>query len=223
MAWAVHLFTASGAVVAFLATLAVGVGDFRRAFAWLFVAVLVDASDGWLARRARVKERTPQIDGTKLDDLVDYLSFVFVPVLLMWRADLLPPGWGLIVAAIVLVASGFGFVHADAKTPDHFFTGFPSYWNIVALYLFVFGWPPPANAALLLALTVMIFVRVGYVHPSRTPVLRALTLALCVLWGATIAVVIWQLPSPPRWLVGTSLFYPIYYAALSVALHVRRG
>lgn len=221
-AWLVHVFTASGAVLAFLSVLAVEAREWRRAFAWLFVAVLVDSADGWLARRARVAERTPHIDGPRLDDLVDYLTFVFVPILIVWRAELLPAGWGLAVVAAVLVGSALGFVHADAKTPDHFFVGFPSYWNIVALYLVAFGWPRPVNGLVLLGLTALIFVRVGYVYPSRTPVLRGLTVALGTVWGGMVAAIVAALPTPPRSLVLGSLFYPLYYAALSWALHRRR-
>ncbi len=221
-AWLVHAFTASGAVLAWLAALAAQAGEWRRAFAWLFAAVLVDSADGWLARRARVAERTPQIDGPRLDDLVDYLTFVFVPMLIVQRAALLPAGWGVLVTAVVLVTSALGFVHADAKTADHFFTGFPSYWNIVALYLVAFGWPPWLNALVLVVFAGLIFVRVGYVYPSRTPVLRGLTVGLGLVWGGMIAAIVATLPAPPRGLVAGSLFYPVYYVSLSWVLHARR-
>jgi phosphatidylcholine synthase len=217
------VYTASGAVLALHATLAIGVGDIRRAFGWLLTAVVIDSTDGWLARRARVAERTPSVDGTKLDDLVDYLTFVFVPVLLMWRADLLPAAWGLVPASAVLVASGVGFAHHDAKTADHFFTGFPSYWNVVALYLCVFGWPPALNGFVLLVLSGLVFVRIGYVYPTRTAVLRELTMGLSVVWAATLVGIIVMLPAPPAWLVAFSLFYPLYYGGLSLVLHGMRG
>jgi phosphatidylcholine synthase len=221
-AWLVHLFTASGAVLAFLAVVALERHDLRGAFAFLFVAVLVDAADGWLARRAQVAARTPFIDGPRLDDLVDYLTFVFVPMLIVWRAELLPAGWGLGVVAAVLLASALGFVHADAKTADYFFTGFPSYWNIVALYLAAFRWPPAVNALILMGLTALVFVRVGYVYPSRTPVLRGVTVGLGLLWGVLVAAIVATLPAPPRGLVTASLFYPLYYTGLSWVLHARR-
>ena len=105
---------------------------------------------GWRAR-LRVKERLPGYDGARLDDIVDYLTYVFVPVLLLWKAGLLPPGWEMEVGTVVLLASAYGFGQTDAKvvTTDHFFTGFPSYWNIVALYLYVLRLPPVVNAAFL--------------------------------------------------------------------------
>jgi phosphatidylcholine synthase len=221
-AWAAHAYTASGAVLAFLATLAVTDGRFRAAFTWLFAAVVIDATDGWLARRVRVNERLPEFSGAKLDDLVDYLTFVFVPALLLWRADLLPKSAALGVVAAILLSSAYGFSRQDAKTSDHFFTGFPSYWNIAALYLFVARMPPVVNAAILLALAALVFVRIGYVYPTRTPILRPLTLTLTALWAAALLAIILGLPQPQPMLVGMSLLYPVYYVVLSLVLHARR-
>jgi len=220
---AVHVLTASGAVLAFLAALAVFDDDVRAACLWLAGAVAVDAADGWLARRARVAERQPRISGARLDDLVDYLTYVFVPMLIVWRAGLLPRAWALAVVAVVLVASAVGFAREQAKTADHFFTGFPSYWNIVALYLLVGGLPAPANAAVVVALAALVFAPVGFVYPTRTPTLRGLTLALGAVWGVAILLIIVALPDPPRWLVWGSLAYPVYYVVLSLVLNARRA
>lgn len=221
-AWLVHLYTASGAVLAFLALQATVRADYRLAFLWLFVAVVVDSSDGWLARRARVAERLPQFDGTRLDDLVDYLTFVFVPAFLLYHAGLLPAVWGLGVACAILLASAYAFAARDAKTADHFFTGFPSYWNVVAFYLYAFRISPSVNALLVLVFCGLVFVRTLYVYPSRTPALRATTVLLCSAWGAVLLYILWRLPAIDRLVLGVSLFFPIYYFGLSVALHLRR-
>jgi len=222
-AWAVHAYTATGAVWAFLAVQSVVAENWRLAFFWLFVAVLVDSTDGWFARLARIQERLPQFSGSKLDDIVDYLTFVFVPALIVWRADLVPAGWSLPVAAAMLLSSAYGFASADAKTPDQFFTGFPSYWNIAVLYLLVFSLLPLYNAIILLILATLVFVRIGYIYPTRTTTWRTVTLTLCALWGVLMLVLILRLPNPPRSLTWLSLFFPIYYTFLSVALHRRRS
>ena len=222
-AWLVHAYTATSAVWAFLAMQAVTVENFRAAFLWLFVAVLVDSTDGLLARAGRVRERLPHFSGSKLDDIVDYLTFVFVPALIVWRADVVTGAWTLPVVCAILVSSLFGFVSADAKTADQFFTGFPSYWNIVVLYLVVFELSSPYNAAILIILSALVFVRIGYVYPTRTQTARSLTLALGVVWGIAILLLILQLPNPRKSLAGVSLMFPVYYTCLSVALHVRRS
>ncbi|MBW8894802.1 MAG: hypothetical protein JF613_01260 [Acidobacteria bacterium] len=165
-AWMVHAYTASGAVLAFAMTLATIRAQFRFAFLLMVVATVIDATDGALARVARVRERTPAFDGARLDDIVDYLTFVFVPALLIFEAGLLPRDWSAVIVAVMLLSSAYGFSAADAKTADHFFTGFPSYWNIVALYLFASHLPPAANALILLGLSVLVFVRIGYVYPA---------------------------------------------------------
>ncbi|HEX2445834.1 MAG TPA: hypothetical protein VHJ77_17950 [Vicinamibacterales bacterium] len=221
-AWLVHFYTASGAVAALLATRAIYEPDIRAVFLWLTAAAIVDATDGWLARLARVRERAPELDGARLDDIVDYLTFVFVPVLIMLETGVLRPPAALPAAAAVLLASAYGFSRLDAKTDDYFFTGFPSYWNVVAFYLLALGTPPGVSAALLLFLAALVFVPIGYLYPSRTPALRGLTLALGAIWGVMIGVGVWQLPTPDRTLVLVSLFFPVYYTALSVYLHSRR-
>lgn len=221
-AWLVHLYTASGAVVAFFGLAAVADGRYPAAFFWMVVATAVDATDGVFARMARVKERLPAIDGARLDDIVDYLSYVLLPMFLLHHSGALPAGWGIAVVAAVLISSAFGFVAADAKTDDHFFTGFPSYWNIVALYLHILRFDPIANAAVLLVLCALVFVRVGYVYPTRTPVLRLPTILLGVVYGVLVIAMIRLLPDVPRWLVAISFVYPIYYVALSIALNRRR-
>jgi phosphatidylcholine synthase len=221
-AWSVHAYTASGAFLALLGVLAVFQGRYREAFLLMVLATLIDATDGLLARLARVKEATPGVDGAKLDDIVDYLTFTFLPVVLLVHAGDLPAGWGLAVAAVVLLSSAYGFAAADAKSADHYFTGFPSYWNIVALYLHAAGLPPAVNAAVLLGLCVMVFVRIGYIYPSRTPVLQGLTNTLGVIWAVLIVAIIYYLPEVPGALVLASLFYPVYYTVLSFVLHARR-
>jgi phosphatidylcholine synthase len=221
-AWLVHTFTASGAIVAFLGVVAVLSSNYRAAFLWMLAAMAIDATDGLLARALRVKERLPDIDGARIDDTVDYLTFVFLPMLLLYHAGALPAGWGIAVVSIVLIASMYGFVAPDAKTDDHFFTGFPSYWNIVAFYLYLGSLPVPVNAAVLVVLSALVFWRVGYVYPSRTETLRPLTIVLGAVWALTIAAMILMLPDVPGWLVAASLFYPVYYVALSAALNVRR-
>jgi len=236
VAWLAHLYTALGAVVALAATIAIVTNDFRTACLAFVAATLIDSTDGLLARALRVKDRLPHYDGARLDDIVDYLTYVFVPVLLIWRAGLLPEGWVLWVGSAVLLSSAYGFGQVEAKVvidtpeaalrrggkpPDHFFTGFPSYWNVVAVYLFVLGLAPMTNAAILVVLSVLVFVPIRYVYPSRTITLQAVTNGLGAIWAMLILVIIWRLPATDGpWLV-LSFVFPAYYTLLSLWLHSR--
>jgi phosphatidylcholine synthase len=221
-AWAVHAFTASGAVMGLAAIEATVQGNFRAAFLWMIAATAVDGIDGWLARLARVSERASSLDGKRLDDIVDYVTYVVAPAFLFLRAGLLPAAIGWPVAASMLLSSAYGFSRADAKTPDHFFIGFPSYWNIIALYLYVLGLGPVANAAVIIVLAVLVFVPIGYIYPSRTVAWQVPTVVLGTIWAASMVVIAWMLPgiSPP--LVYASLVFPAYYVVLSLMLHTRR-
>jgi phosphatidylcholine synthase len=125
--WLAHLYTASGAVLGFLAARDIFQYRYREAFFWLALAMFVDATDGLFARLARVSERIPWFSGDALDNIVDYVTYVFVPALFVWRAILVPAEWATVVCGAMLLSSAYGFNRTDAKTSDHFFTGFPSH------------------------------------------------------------------------------------------------
>jgi phosphatidylcholine synthase len=221
-AWLAHLYTGSGAVLAFLAARSVIDSDYRAAFFWLALQIAVDATDGVLARALRVSERLPWFNGAKLDDIIDYLTYVFVPALIVWRAALVPESWMLTVVAAMLLSSAYGFNRDNAKTADHFFTGFPSYWNIVVFYLLVARMPGSLNAGILVGLAVLVFVPIRYVYPSRTVTLRSLTNVLGAVWGALMLWMLWEYPVVSRPVLLASLFFPAYYVGLSLVLQFTR-
>jgi phosphatidylcholine synthase len=222
LAWLVHFYTACGAFIAFASILRIEQNDFRNLFWLMWLAVVVDASDGTLARAVRVKERIPWFDGDRLEDIIDYANYVIVPCLFMVHAHLLPEQDALWIAALPLVASAYGFCHREAKTADHFFTGFPSYWNLVAFYLYVMQTPRWVNGFTIILLSLLVFVPIKYIYPSRSPLLRAWTNSFGVLWGIAIVLIIYWLPEPPRVLIFASLAFPAYYTALSFSLGYRR-
>jgi len=221
-AWGVHLLTASSAPAGVLAVLASERGDAATAMGWMAYTVGIDAIDGTLARAVGVKSVLPFFDGTRLDDVVDYFTWVIVPAFFLLHFHLLPDGAAVPVALCPVIASAYGFCRTDAKTADHFFTGFPSYWNIVAFYLYTLGWPRSANAALVVLFSVGVFVPIRYVYPSRTTTLRGLTVALGVAWGVAVLYAIAHVTTVPRTLVVASLAFPVYYLGLSLALQARR-
>lgn len=221
-AWAVHALTASSAPAGLLAILATMRGDVRAAFLWMAYTVAVDAIDGTLARAVRVKEVLPSVDGGRLDDVVDYFTWVIVPMFFVVHVRLVPAAASVPVASLVLMASGYGFSQTAAKTPDHFFTGFPSYWNLVAFYLYVLGWPPAANAAVLAVFAILVFVPLRYAYPSRMTELRAPTVLLGLVWGAVLLWAVVDFERAPRTLVTWSLLYPVYYFGVSLYLQGKR-
>ncbi len=222
--WLVHAYTASGLVLAFLAVIAIMEGDTTRCL-WLFLATMVvDGTDGMLARWVGVKEHVPWFDGALLDNIVDYLTYAFLPMMLLWSTGLLGEGASATVLAVIpLLASAYQFCRVDAKTEDHLFLGFPSYWNIAAFYIYVLDLGPTAAAVVLLVCAVLVFVPIGYVYPSRTTTLQAPTLVLTCLWLVSYAVILAQAPDPSVVWLAISLAYVGYYVALSLYLTARRG
>lgn len=221
-AWAVHLFTASGAVCCLLSIDAGIENQWRQAIGWLALAVFIDAFDGTLARLVEVKRVLPNFSGEHLDNMIDYASYVLVPAFLLHRAQLLPAEWSWFGAAGITLASAYQFCQADAKTPDHYFKGFPSYWNIAVLYLLALQLSPTVNLAIVTLLILLVFVPIKYVYPSRTPHFRKLTLTLASVWGVLLMIIVVQLPEPTRWLIHASLLFVLYYLVISLFLTFRR-
>ena len=218
LAWAVHLYTALSAPLGVWAVFAIFDGDYRTAWLLLFATMFVDSTDGMLARRVRVAEVLPGFDGRRLDDVVDYFCWVVVPLILLVRAGLLP-AWAV---AAPLLASGYGFGQAEAKTEDDYFLGFPSYWSLFGFYLYLLDTPLGFNTALVLFLSFLVFVPIRYPYPTKTRPLRPVTLALGAVWGGTLIGLAALLPDPPRWPIWASLAYPAYYLLLTLGLWWRR-
>jgi phosphatidylcholine synthase len=209
LAWAVHAFTASGAAIAFLALMAIEAEQWRDALLWLVLALVIDGIDGWLARWADVKRGSPQIDGETLDLIVDYLTYVFVPTVFLWRAQLVPAAAAPWLAALILIAALYNFTRRDLKTADNYFRGFPSLWHVAALYLYVTRPGTVAGAATVCLLALLTFAPVHFVHPFRVREYGAWLPALATAWAAATAALLWP------WRGGTAP-YPLL--ALSLAL-----
>ncbi|HET6231813.1 MAG TPA: hypothetical protein VFE05_17185 [Longimicrobiaceae bacterium] len=226
LAYGVHAYTASGIVFAFLAAMEMcgPRPDPRRVFLWLLVAVAVDASDGPLARAFDVKLRADRVDGRTIDDIVDYFTFTFLPLLLVWRMGWVPAP-GLLFIGPALVASLFGFANTGAKDEGGgFFLGFPSYWNVVAFYAGVFFdvLGPWVNAAVILALALLTVLPVRFIYPNLVPrPWRTPVLAGAAVWAVMLVAMVPRYPHPPAWLTLVSTIYPVFYLALSFYLDAK--
>lgn len=217
LAWCVHLYTALGLVAAaFMAVLIVRGGheSFRLVFLLMIAATLIDATDGYFARKADVARRTPRFDGRRLDDLIDFNTYTTLPLLLLWRADLLPGLWNWVLL-LPLLASAYGFSQTEAKTADDYFLGFPSYWNVVAFYLYALRIPPWGAAAILVFFAVMTFVPLRYLYPTKGSRLGALTNVLAAIWVVLLLAILTRWNQAPRGLVWGSLAFPAYYLIAS--------
>ncbi len=213
---AVHLLTASGAVLALLALRAVHQDDWQMMFVWLGAALIVDAVDGPLARLLAVKTVLPRFSGERLDLIVDYLTYVAVPAYALTEAPLLPEAARLPAAAAILVSSLFHVADRNSKTEEGYFVGFPAIWNVVLLYLFALGLSPGVSLAIVAIFVLLTFVPVLAVHPFRVERLRPLTCLVTALWaGAALAAIANPFPSP-LWVQAVLLLTAIYFASVGL-------
>src|SRR5271156_5001886 len=168
-AFAVHVFTASGAGCALLALFAAVRAEWPQMFVWLGIALIVDGIDGTFARRLRVAELLPRWSGDVLDLVVDILTYVFVPAYAIAASGLLPRGLAVVLGLIIVVTGSLYFADRRMKTPDYYFRGFPALWNVAAFYLFLLKPAPWLGAAAVAALAALTFAPFHFVHPVRIP------------------------------------------------------
>lgn len=192
VAAAVHIFTASGIVCALLALLAVFDRAWELCFVWLGVALLIDGLDGTFARLVDIERRLPRFSGERLDQVIDYVTYVLIPVLALLQAGYLSGGGGLVLASAILLSSLFHFADIGNKSEDHCFVGFPAIWNIVAFYVFALSLPPWAVTLAILICVALTFVPMRWVHPLRVVALWRLTGVLTFLWAVAAAWTVWR-------------------------------
>ena len=224
-AWLVHCYTAAGLVAAAgMAVMIARGGDeaFRWAFVLMVAATAIDSTDGWLARTARVKDVLPEFDGRTLDDLTDFQTYTSMPLFLIWRAHILPGAlaWVLLLP---LLASAYGFSRANAKTADGFFLGFPSYWNVVAFYLYLLEPPVAVSLAVIVGFALLTFVPARYLYITRGGPFSTVMTVTGIIWAALTFVLAIGVVAEWKTLARISLIYPLAYLALSWMVTIKEG
>ena len=190
----VHIFTALGVVFGFLALLATVDGKIPEAFLWLAAALFVDGVDGTLARAVNVNQNTPEIDGAILDNIIDYLNYVVVPVFIFYSLGMAPEPYLLLSCVAILLVSCFTFTNTNIKTDDFYFSGFPAIWNIVVLYFYILESSEFTNFIFVILFCVLTFIPFKYVHPFRVVEFRKITLMMTLIWMITTTILLFDIP-----------------------------
>ncbi|MGC8857122.1 MAG: CDP-alcohol phosphatidyltransferase family protein [Anaerolineae bacterium] len=190
--------------------------QWKHTLLWMILAMFVDGFDGTLARWLDVKTYASAIDGALLDNIIDYLNYVVVPAFFFIEAHLLPEKVSLLGATSILLTSAYQFTQTEAKTKDHYFKGFPDYWNVMAIYMLLLGLPLWVNFAILMFCNFLIFIPIKYIYPSRTLRLRRITLLLTYLYAALGIYGLLLYPHVPQWLILASFLYVAYYIVISL-------
>lgn len=222
-AWMVHGFTASAAYLGLYTLYSIYQHHYVQAFWLMAITIFIDAIDGTLARSVQVKKILPKMDGTLLDNIVDYLNYVITPCFfLMVKPGMLPSFWAIPLLTAIVLSSAYQFCQTDAKTPDHFFKGFPCYWNIAVFYMFIFDTSMFSNFIILSILCILIFVPIKYVYPSRldyltsSKSLKILMHVFSIIYGISSSLVLWSYPKLPSVWMSLSVGYIGLYLILSI-------
>jgi phosphatidylcholine synthase len=222
LAYLVHVYTATGLICSAAIAASIAQQAHRSAFLWMIIGVLIDATDGTFARRVGVKKVLPHIDGRKLDDIVDYVNYTFLPLWLVASAGWVPePGW--LWVSVPLIASAFAFINTGAKEEANgFFLGFPSYWNVFAFYTAYVLHDVGSGAVLAVAMVLSAFsvLPVRFVYPIQAPRWRGAFVWGAVAWLVVLLAILAYPPGPevPPWLLWASGVYPLFYVAASAYL-----
>ena len=197
-AFAVHVLTACGAALALLALIFATGGHWEAMFLCLGLALIVDGADGPLAREFKVAEVLPRWSGDTLDLVVDFTTYVFVPAFAIVASGLMPDVLAIPSGVVVVITGAIYFADRRMKTDDNYFRGFPAVWNLAAFYLYVLQPPEWLGFAGVVALAVLTFLPVKFLHPLRVAHWRWLNIALLAVWAvlAFVAVVLGLQPGP---------------------------
>ena len=187
----VHIFTVSGVFLSFLALKEAIDGNLPLMFFYLAIALFVDGVDGSLARKVDVKKYTPSINGEILDNIIDFLNYVFVPSFVIYWLGLVPKGLELIIAGLILMVSCYTFANNNIKTSDFYFSGFPALWNVVVLYFYILNTDPFTNLIVILILSILTFIPIKYLHPFRVKKLRKTSLSFLLIWMISTVILLY--------------------------------
>jgi phosphatidylcholine synthase len=222
-AFAVHIFTASGAAIAFLALLAAVDRAWPAMFLWLGLALVVDGIDGPMARKLQVMTLLPRWSGDVLDLVVDFLTYVFVPAYAIAHAGALPDLLAVPAGIAIVVTSALYFADRQMKMDDNFFRGFPTLWNAVAFYLILLPPMPWLYAVIVVALLVATFLPFPFVHPIRVRRFRSLTIVLLAAWAILALYAVTQGMKPNGWVTAALCAIAVYVLAVGALRKVVPG
>jgi phosphatidylcholine synthase len=215
-AFAVHIFTASGAGLALAALLAAAERRWVLMFVFLGIQLLVDGVDGALARRFKVAEVLPRWSGDALDLVIDFTAYVFVPAYAIATGGLLPPALAVPAGVLIVMSSAIYFADREMKTSDSYFRGFPALWNAVAFYLFILQPALWFNVGLIVVLAILTFVPIKFVHPIRVVRLRAVNIAALLLWAVLAIVAMMRDLAPGPLVAGGLVVVALYFVAVGL-------
>ena len=163
----VHIFTGSGIIFSFMALVSVIEGYKLLTFMFLGIALLVDIVDGTLARKYKTEIIFPNIDGKTLDTIIDYINYIFIPCIMIYKFGYLPPELKIIIPIFIICVSLYSYVNTKLVDTSFSYIGFPSIWNVILLYLEILSFNQWINLFIISFFLLLKFVPFRVIHPMR--------------------------------------------------------
>lgn len=174
----VHFLTGSGIIFSFLALVSVIEGYKLQTFMFLGVALIIDIIDGTLARRYKIDVIFPNIDGKTLDTIIDYINYILIPCIMLYKFNYLPQNFSLIIPIVILCISLYSYINIKLIDASFSYLGFPSIWNIILLYLEILSFNKWINLLIIIFFVFLKFVPFKVLHPMRFPKLKKTNITL---------------------------------------------
>ena len=174
----VHFLTGSGIIFSFLALVSVIEGYKLQTFMFLGIALIIDIVDGTLARKYKVDVIFPNIDGKTLDTIIDYINYILIPCIMLYKFNYLPQNFSLIIPIVILCISLYSYINIKLIDASFSYLGFPSIWNIILLYLEILSFNKWINLLIIIFFVFLKFVPFKVLHPMRFPKLKKTNITL---------------------------------------------
>ena len=217
LAWSVHIFSASGLLAGFMAILAINAKNWRAAMAWLLVTFLIDGIDGTFARKFKVAEVLPKMNGKTIDNIIDFATYAIIPAYFFYMAELVDPVWNLPLTLLILLVSAIYYGKEGMVSEDYYFIGFPVMWNMVVFFLiFIFYLSELGNAAIIIIFSILHFLPIKFAYPSRATRLKILTIIFTLIILMAMILAVWLYPNVPIWLKWIAVGSLTYFGLLAV-------
>ncbi|HET7412593.1 MAG TPA: phosphatidylcholine/phosphatidylserine synthase [Pararhizobium sp.] len=219
-AFSVHILTASGSFLAFLALVAAAEHRFGAMWWWLGAALLVDGIDGPIARKLKVKEVLPNWSGIMLDNVIDYVTYVLIPAFALYESGMIGVPMSFVAAGLIVMSSAIYYADTGMKTEENFFSGFPVAWNMVVFTLFVVQPTEEVAFAVILISVILTFLPIDFLHPVRVARLRPLNLTIFGIWSVLSIAALFMNFESPRWLVWAVVASGAYLYCIGAVLQL---
>ena len=217
-AFSVHILTASGSYMAFLAVVAAGERRFIDMWWWLGIALFIDGIDGPIARKLNVKEVLPNWSGDMLDNVIDYVTYVLIPAFALYQSGMIGEPYSFVAAGLIVVSSAIYYADTGMKTDENFFSGFPIVWNMLVFTFFVVKPSEWVAFGVVLAAVFMTFLPVHFLHPVRVVRLRKINLPIFLVWSALSGYALLLHFDSPEWLTWAVMIAGLYLFSIGAVM-----